>query len=325
MFCKKYTLTNNGNSNANFSYLRCSDSLPITSNLKPNQQVTIFVLMLNSTKTSFRMPTLYENTVNVVSENFFPPPNPLPTFFGSKKCSPNLIRSSEIEKEYKERGKPCITILTIELGYTIGQVNIQYYSRGVPEQYIMTWGNLVIDTGFRGDSVYQSELKQAGYPQGLSGPSSGVIEFKKTSIEPVFCEMKVVSPLPGSLWDIRVNCPIEDCLEFTIVGAEPFECEFTESIGITGLYIGQVITITSNVAVEWKLNKIGPEFASISANIVSPTTIILTIVSFDYGNIETLYNKCTDQLLQQYISYRLNAKPINGCLEKVFYIFGAAY
>ena len=96
---------------------------------------------------------------------------------------------------------------TIQLGSGTGSIPFTFNAYSVPDQFQVYYnGNLVIDTGFRGDSSYNAQLNALGYPN-VSGPGSGSSSFTKTSALPQTCLVVITAPLIGTAWEFLVGCP----------------------------------------------------------------------------------------------------------------------
>ena len=96
---------------------------------------------------------------------------------------------------------------TIQLGFGTGNVSFTYNAYSVPDQFQVYYnGSLVIDTGFRGDASYNSQLNALGYPN-VSGPGSGSSSFTKPSALPETCLVVITAPLVGTAWEFLVGCP----------------------------------------------------------------------------------------------------------------------
>ena len=96
---------------------------------------------------------------------------------------------------------------TIQLGIGTGTIQFTYDAYTVPDQFQIYYnGSLVIDTGFRGDSYYNSELNALGYPN-VSGPGTGSASFTKTSASPETCLVVITAPIIGTAWTFLVGCP----------------------------------------------------------------------------------------------------------------------
>jgi hypothetical protein len=119
-------------------------------------------------------------------------------FTGFSQCDQNIYVNSNQTGLYE---------YTIDLGSSVGTVQLNFNSYSVPDSYQIVWsGSTVVDTGFRGSSVYDPQLNSLGYPN-VSGPGSGSISFNKTSASPANATLIVNSPIDASLWSATVNCP----------------------------------------------------------------------------------------------------------------------
>jgi hypothetical protein len=81
----------------------------------------------------------------------------------------------------------------------------------VPCRVQLKWGNVILDTGFRGDSSYNSELVSLGYLPVFSDVTNGFLTLTKNDIEPSIAEITVYAPLGESLFQTNMICP-EECL-----------------------------------------------------------------------------------------------------------------
>lgn len=86
--------------------------------------------------------------------------------------------------------------------------DIRFDTVGMPDKYIVEYpvGNLVLDTGWRGDSWYDG---QPAYPGGVVGGPSGQVDgmFTKTTIDGF--KVTTLGGEPGTVWyyDIRCRLP----------------------------------------------------------------------------------------------------------------------
>jgi len=80
-----------------------------------------------------------------------------------------------------------------------------------PCRVTLKWGNVFLDTGFRGDSSYNSALVELGYPTVLGDSSNGFLLLTKNEINPTIAEVTVYTPLEESLVQTNLICPTE-CL-----------------------------------------------------------------------------------------------------------------
>jgi hypothetical protein len=100
-----------------------------------------------------------------------------------------------------------IFTITIDVGNGTGNLTLSYDAQTIPDQFQVFWnGNTVIDTGFRGSSIYNSQLNALGYPN-VSGPGNGSASFTKTSQSPGTITIVVTAPLSGTVWSATLSCP----------------------------------------------------------------------------------------------------------------------
>lgn len=81
----------------------------------------------------------------------------------------------------------------------------------VPCRVKFKWGNVVLDTGFRGDSSYNNDLVSLGYSPVYSNDTNGFLTLTKNNVEPSIAEITVYAPLGESLFQTNMICP-EECL-----------------------------------------------------------------------------------------------------------------
>jgi len=102
--------------------------------------------------------------------------------------------------------------ITVALGAGTGTITLNYQAYNVPDKFVVTFdGAVVIDTGYRGRSSYQSqlnsELASRGYPaETIQGTGSGSMTFNKTSAT-TSATVDVYGPLPDTAWELTLSCP----------------------------------------------------------------------------------------------------------------------
>lgn len=100
----------------------------------------------------------------------------------------------------------------VELGSGTGWVTIQFKAYDVPDKLIVRYlGTLVYDTGYLGDTTYQSqldnELSNRGLPsETITQGSDRIIRWFKPQSYQVL-DLEVYAPLTGTGWSINVLCP----------------------------------------------------------------------------------------------------------------------
>jgi hypothetical protein len=101
----------------------------------------------------------------------------------------------------------------ITLGNNLGTVTLNYNASSVPDRFVVIYnGVVVIDTGYRGGSTYQSQLNSAlaDYnlpPSPIVGIGAGSASFFKNSSVPT-ATVEVYGPLPGTAWNFTLGCPV---------------------------------------------------------------------------------------------------------------------
>jgi len=105
----------------------------------------------------------------------------------------------------------------LNFGSTTGIVSISYDTNpspsnpaAIPVSFKITWspssGTVAFSSGFRGDSSFNSDLIAKGYT-GVTGGSTGVLSFLKTSAIPSNAILEVFLPLYNSKASFSVICP----------------------------------------------------------------------------------------------------------------------
>jgi hypothetical protein len=79
----------------------------------------------------------------------------------------------------------------------------------IPCRIKLKWGNVTLDTGFRGDSSYNDELISLGYSGVLSDATSGTLTLTKNEVNPTIAEVTIYTPLEESLVQTNLTCPAE--------------------------------------------------------------------------------------------------------------------
>jgi hypothetical protein len=98
-------------------------------------------------------------------------------------------------------------VYEVNLGTDVGLINFNYNSLQSPDRFIVIWdGNVVINTGFRGDSSYNSQLNALGYPD-VSGPGFGSSAFVKDTSSPTSAFVYVLSPFNCTGGNFYMECP----------------------------------------------------------------------------------------------------------------------
>lgn len=101
----------------------------------------------------------------------------------------------------------------ITLGSGTGTVTLNYDALSIPDKFEVWFDGIkVIDTGYRGDSSYQSaldaELTSRGVPtETIAGIGAGTATFTKSTAS-VTALVRVYAPLPGTGWSFTLECPV---------------------------------------------------------------------------------------------------------------------
>lgn len=142
-------------------------------------------------------PRDFENDLGVLF--VLPQPPPTPTPLPAIPCGGAVNYSG---------GQIFPAVYTVNLGSHLGNVNLDYNAYSVPDRFVVEYNGLTaIDTGYRGDSSYQTDLNNIlGSPTPITGPGQGSASFVKASTQPT-ATVKVFAPLPGTVWTFTLGCP----------------------------------------------------------------------------------------------------------------------
>lgn len=97
------------------------------------------------------------------------------------------------------------------LGVT-GTSTLTYNAIGIPDKWVIVQdGVIILDTGYRGSTNYQTDLDNALAARGLppetiQGGPSGTAQFTVSTLSPVY--VYVYAPLSGTSFITTISCPI---------------------------------------------------------------------------------------------------------------------
>ena len=101
----------------------------------------------------------------------------------------------------------------ITLGSTTGVVTLTFDAQDIPDKFIVEYdGSEVINTGYRGSTIYQGDLNSAlalkGLPaETITAPGNGTATFTKSTATTT-ATLKVYSPLSSTVWTATLSCPV---------------------------------------------------------------------------------------------------------------------
>ena len=96
---------------------------------------------------------------------------------------------------------------TMQLGGGVGNVSFFYDSYQIPDKFVVEYdGEVIIDTGFVGDSSYNSQLRSLGYDN-VQSTGQGTLSFVKQNPLPETAIVKVIAPLNSTAWEFNMGCP----------------------------------------------------------------------------------------------------------------------
>lgn len=107
---------------------------------------------------------------------------------------------------YNTSSPPLTTTIPVNLGLAGGAyVYVSWNSYDLPNRYQFYWqGNLLYDTGFTGNSAYNSQLIALGYPP-VAGPASGQDYFIKPIGNSWYLTVVVTAPFGFNSWQVCVD------------------------------------------------------------------------------------------------------------------------
>jgi len=101
----------------------------------------------------------------------------------------------------------------ITLGSGLGTVTLTFDALDIPDKFVVEYdGDVVIDTGYRGNSSNQAALDAALAARGLPsetivGVGAGTMSFTKTTANPTVAIVRVYAPMSGTAWNYTLGCP----------------------------------------------------------------------------------------------------------------------
>ncbi len=199
-----------------------------------------------------------------------PPPPPIPSI----KCS-TIIDG---------KGRRGTFSYLIDFGSDIGLCGINYQAYSIPDRYTIIWDGNEYTTGFVGNSIFNTALRSAGFPN-VTGTGSGQLRFNKTKASPSTAILRVDAPLLGTAWKVSTICPatvtpVAANLSFSITSPSTFA--FTTGSWTqpqtSNVSVSMLVTRSDNATETW--NDISLTASVIDNDAVSPTSgeILSTVV-----------------------------------------------
>lgn len=162
-----------------------------------------------NTSTSATTPTPTPTSTNTPTETIGLSPTPTPTI----SVSPTVATIACGAGTTYTGGPAMPSTYLITLGSDLGNVTLQYEAFSVPDRFVVEFDGLTaIDTGYRGDTSFQTDLNNAlGEFTPILGPGAGSVTFSKTTSTSTAI-VKVFAPLGGTLWNFNLGCPFDPSL-----------------------------------------------------------------------------------------------------------------
>ncbi len=153
-------------------------------------------------------------------------------------------------------GEAFPSITEITLGATTGDISLSFDSYSIPDKYEVWFdGVKVIDTGYRGDTSYQSGLDVALAARGLPpetivSPGYGSESFTKSTATTTAL-VYVYAPMEGTAWTFQLQCPVT---------VDPFTFIDLTNQPISTLIESNSITVSGN-ATPATISVVGGEYS----------------------------------------------------------------
>ena len=122
----------------------------------------------------------------------------------------------------------------INLGSLTGDNVLYYEAYSVPDRFVVEYdGSTVIDTGFVGNSFFNSQLNSLGLSS-VQGNGQGFATFTKSTSQPTSATVIVYALLDGTAFNFTLNCPTS-APQIFYPPVITLSADFTGTPGITGL------------------------------------------------------------------------------------------
>ena len=120
-------------------------------------------------------------------------------FSGSEECDVIIEISDGIRGYY---------IYDIDLTSDTGVVNFEFNAFTIPDRFVIEYpvGNIIYDSGFRGNPLYNQDLADNGFPP-VTGSGIGSGFFNKPLASPSEAKLIVFAPLTNTKWRFLMECP----------------------------------------------------------------------------------------------------------------------
>lgn len=122
----------------------------------------------------------------------------------TEKISPVNMSCSESVNKTSFNGQ---FMITVDYGAIIGQCGFSYTTNGKPVHFTIEINGVVTDLGFAGDSSYNDELDDLGFPV-IIRPANGTIMFDKPDRNPNII-IRVNAPLCDTTLNLEGVCPVK--------------------------------------------------------------------------------------------------------------------
>jgi hypothetical protein len=151
------------------------------------------------TETPTNTPTQTNTPTNTVTPTVTPTSPPeLPIYTGETVCDIPYNINTGITGSWQ---------ITVQLGSYTGTVACTFNAYQVPDKFQVFWdGNLVIDTGFRGNAIFNSQLNALGYPS-VVGTGFVTASWTKLTAFPDFATVVVTAPIDSTRFYFKLGCP----------------------------------------------------------------------------------------------------------------------
>jgi hypothetical protein len=133
----------------------------------------------------------------------------LPTYYFEGTCG-TIINQNTVGAF----DAPSISVIGFNVGSYIGNITLTFNSSSNPEEFMLMWNNTTVESGFRSSCFsstpqtcdsYNAQLNNLGYGS-IVGPANGTLTLEKTNTSPSTITVTIISPLPGTDWEITLTC-----------------------------------------------------------------------------------------------------------------------
>ena len=232
IYTANYTLNNNDTGSHNVSFLNGAIMVDMSAKFRPDiayvwiqAPTVVFNNLSNGADTYLwhfgdgTTSTLQNPTHTYTAEGFYNVTLDITNTLTTQTATANgivIVYKSWIncgESATYQSGLEFPTVYNVNIGNNNGVSSFDYNIGDTPCKFVVIYNGVeVINTGYRGDVMWQSALDAALIARGLptetlNGSGIGTVSFTK-SIPNAIATVLVYSPLAGTSWQYNLHCPI---------------------------------------------------------------------------------------------------------------------